>query len=199
MNTNSTAALSYDNMNDAHPLYVRSPSGRYRPVTDDQILAAGRVAAESLISTANTMMNPGQVAKFFQSKLAGLGHECAAFLYLDSQLKPIRYIEQAMGTLSHASIYPREIEEKILAHPGIHEAAVVGVPDPVWGEVGVAVCVAKADFPVTAAELEDWLKERIARYKLPKRFLFWSELPKSGYGKITKKDIRERLAAAGEA
>ncbi len=114
MNTNSTAALSYDNMNDAHPLYVRSPSGRYRPVTDDQILAAGRVAAESLISTANTMMNPGQVAKFFQSKLAGLGHECAAFLYLDSQLKPIRYIEQAMGTLSHASIYPREIVKTAL-------------------------------------------------------------------------------------
>lgn len=114
MKTNSIAALSYDNMNDAHPLYVRSPSGRYRPATDDQILAAGRVAAESLISTANTMMNPQQVAKFFQSKLAGLGHECAAFLYLNSQLKPIRYIEQAMGTLSHASIYPREIVKTAL-------------------------------------------------------------------------------------
>ena len=114
MNANSTAALSYDNMNDAHPLYVRSPSGRYRPATDDQILAAGRVAAESLISMDNTMMNPEQVAKFFQSKLAGLGHECAALLYLDSQLKPIRYIEQAMGTLSHASIYPREIVKTAL-------------------------------------------------------------------------------------
>jgi len=109
MNTNSTAALSYDNMNDAHPLYVRSPSGRYKPVTDSQILAAGREAAVSLISMENAMGNPQRVRSFFQSKLAGLGHECAAFLYLDSQLRPIRYIEQSMGTLSHASIYPREI------------------------------------------------------------------------------------------
>ncbi len=114
MKTNSTAALSYDNMNDAHPLYVRSPSGRYRPATDDQILAAGRAAAISLISTANAMMNPERVAKFFQSKLAGLGHECAAFLYLDTQLKPIRYIEQGMGTLNHANIYPREIAKTAL-------------------------------------------------------------------------------------
>jgi len=94
----STAALSYDNMNDAHALYVRSPGGRYRLATDDQVLAAGRVAAESLISTANAMFTSDRVAKFFQSKLAGLGHECAAFLYLDTQLKPIRYIEQGTGT-----------------------------------------------------------------------------------------------------
>ncbi|GAA0782972.1 hypothetical protein GCM10009108_26480 [Castellaniella ginsengisoli] len=109
MNTNSTAALSYDNMNDAHALYVRSPSGRYKPATDSQILAAGREAAVSLISMENAMGNPQRVRSFFQSKLAGLGHECAAFLYLDTQLRPIRYIEQSMGTLSHASIYPREI------------------------------------------------------------------------------------------
>src|SRR5690606_40236381 len=103
---NSAAALSYDNMNDAHALYVRSPSGRYKPASDDQILAAGRVAADSLIATGDTMMNPGQVSRFFQSKLAGLGHECAAFLYLDSQLRAIGYVELAMGTLSHASVYP---------------------------------------------------------------------------------------------
>ncbi|WP_322995201.1 JAB domain-containing protein [Castellaniella sp.] len=109
MNTNSTAALSYDNMNDVHALFVRSPSGRYKPATDSQILAAGREAAVSLISMENAMGNPQRVRSFFQSKLAGLGHECAAFLYLDTQLRPIRYIEQSMGTLSHASIYPREI------------------------------------------------------------------------------------------
>jgi len=114
MNANSQAALSYDNMNDAHTLFVRSPSGRYKPATDDQVLAAGRIAAESLISTDDVMGRPGYVARFFQSKLAGLGHECAAFLYLDSQLKPIRYLEQAMGTLSQASIYPREIVKTAL-------------------------------------------------------------------------------------
>ncbi|MER1941181.1 JAB domain-containing protein [Castellaniella caeni] len=114
MKTNSIAALSYDNMNDAHPLYVRSPNGRYKPATDDQILAAGRIAAESLIPATDMMGNPDRVAQFFQSKLAGLGHECAAFLYLDTQLKPIRYIEQGNGTLNHASIYPREIVKTAL-------------------------------------------------------------------------------------
>lgn len=110
----STAALSYDNMNDAHALYVRSPGGRYRLATDDQVLAAGRVAAESLIAVSDPMAQPKAVARFFQAKLAGLGHECAAFLYLDTQLKPIRYIEQGMGTLSQASIYPREIVKTAL-------------------------------------------------------------------------------------
>jgi len=130
----STAALSYDNMNDAHPLYVRSPSGRYRLASDDQVLAAGRVAAESLISMEDAMGNPQRVRLFFQSKLAGLGHECAAFLYLDAQLKPIRYIEQAMGTLGHASIYPREVVKTALR---LNAAAVVmahnhpsGNPEP---------------------------------------------------------------------
>ncbi|MHA3902821.1 JAB domain-containing protein [Castellaniella sp. WN] len=110
----STAALGYDNMNDVHTLYVRSPNGRYRLASDDQVLAAGRVAAESLISVSNPMAQPARVVQFFQAKLAGLGHECAAFLYLDAQLKPIRYIEQAFGTLCHASIYPREIVKTAL-------------------------------------------------------------------------------------
>ncbi|WP_368644369.1 RadC family protein [Castellaniella ginsengisoli] len=110
----STAALGYDNMNDVHTLYVRSPSGRYRLASDEQVLAAGRVAAESLISVSNPMAQPARVVQFFQAKLAGLGHECAAFLYLDAQLKPIRYIEQAFGTLCHASIYPREIVKTAL-------------------------------------------------------------------------------------
>lgn len=94
-----------------------------------------------------------------------------------------------------SNIYPREIEEKLLTHPDIHEAAVVGMPDPVWGEIGIAVCVAKANAMVTPGDLAHWLSDKIARYKLPKHILFWSELPKSGYGKVAKRDVKERLAA----
>ncbi|MDR4127145.1 JAB domain-containing protein [Yanghanlia caeni] len=111
---NSTAALSYDNMNNEHALYVRSPAGRYKLASDEQILAAGRMAAESLVSHSSPVDQPTKVRKFFQAKLAGLGHECAAFLYLDSRLKPIRYIEQGPGTLSQASVYPREIVKTAL-------------------------------------------------------------------------------------
>ncbi|MEV0700496.1 acyl-CoA synthetase [Saccharopolyspora sp. NPDC050389] len=94
-----------------------------------------------------------------------------------------------------SNIHPREIEEKILAHPGITEAAVVGVPDPEWGEVGVAVCVPRPGGELTAAALRDWLAPQMSRYKMPKRLLFWDELPKSGYGKIAKRAIKDRLAA----
>ena len=111
---NSTAALSYDNMNNEHALYVRSPAGRYKLASDEQILAAGRMAAESLVSHSSPVDQPTKVRKFFQAKLAGLGHECAAFLYLDSRLKPIRYIEQGPGTWSQASVYPREIVKTAL-------------------------------------------------------------------------------------
>src|SRR5690606_11999995 len=111
---NQTAALSYDNMNTMPALYLRGPSGRYKLASYDQIRAAGRIAAESLLPQSQPVDNPVKVRKFFQSKLAGLGHECAAFLYLDSRFKPIQYIEQGMGTINQASVYPREIVKTAL-------------------------------------------------------------------------------------
>ena len=96
------------------------------------------------------------------------------------------------------NIYPREVEEKILTHPGIGEVAVLGVPDPVWGEVGVAVCVPRdgAD-EVSELELATFLAAKVPRYKMPKRFFFWEELPKSGYGKVPKRLVRDELEARG--
>jgi fatty-acyl-CoA synthase len=96
-----------------------------------------------------------------------------------------------------SNIYPREIEEKILTHPAIAEVAIVGVPDKTWGEVGIAVCVARPGQEPDERELLAWMETRIARYKLPKRVFFWETLPKSGYGKITKKMVREELEARG--
>jgi acyl-CoA synthetase (AMP-forming)/AMP-acid ligase II len=96
-----------------------------------------------------------------------------------------------------SNVYPREIEEKILTHGAIAEVAVLGVPDRTWGEVGVAVCVLRPDAALNERELISWLDGKIARYKLPKRVFFWDALPKSAYGKITKKIIREELEAKG--
>lgn len=96
-----------------------------------------------------------------------------------------------------SNVYPREIEEMILTHPAVTEVAVVGVPDPIWGEVGIAVCVAVPGTAVTEAELAAFLDGKVARYKLPRRFLFWEALPKSAYGKITKKMVREELDRLG--
>jgi fatty-acyl-CoA synthase len=92
-----------------------------------------------------------------------------------------------------SNIYPREIEEYILLHGAITEVAVVGVPDRQWGEVGVAVCVLKEGATLTEAELSSWLSERIARYKMPKYIQFWDSLPKSGYGKVPKRMVKDEL------
>jgi fatty-acyl-CoA synthase len=72
------------------------------------------------------------------------------------------------------------------------------VPDPFWGEVGIAVCVARESAGVvTEADMAAFLSPKVSRYKMPKRFLFWDALPKSGYGKVPKRLIRDELETRG--
>ena len=97
-----------------------------------------------------------------------------------------------------ANVYPREVEEVLLTHPAVSEAAVLGVPDPKWGESGVAVIVADSGVPVSAEDLAAYLEGRVAGYKRPRRFYFWRELPKSGYGKVPKHLIRNQLYSRGD-
>jgi acyl-CoA synthetase (AMP-forming)/AMP-acid ligase II len=92
-----------------------------------------------------------------------------------------------------SNVYPREIEEALLLHPAIAEACVVGLPHPKWGEGGVAVLVLHPGAAVSPTELFAHLDGRLARYKWPAQFVFWPELPKSGYGKVPKAEVRRRL------
>lgn len=101
-----------------------------------------------------------------------------------------------------SNIYPREIEEKLLQCPGISEAAVFGMPDEKWGEIGVAVVALHPGAELSAAEIEAFLKGEIASYKMPKAFYVWDNIPKSGYGKMAKRLVRaelERRLATGQA
>lgn len=119
-----------------------------------------------------------------------LGHvDEEGFLYITGRASDM-YISGG------SNVYPREIEEKILLHPAINEVAIVGVPDPKWGEVGIAVCSRKSD--LDEETLLTWLEGKVARYKVPKRVHFWPKLPKSAYGKITKKLIKAKLNEIGE-
>jgi len=106
-----------------------------------------------------------------------------------------------------ANVYPREIEEVLLEHEAVSEAAVLGVPDPKWGEAGVAVVVPRqASNPgseggangVGEAELLGYLEGRLAKYKWPRRIFMWEALPKSGYGKVPKHLIRQTLFDRGD-
>lgn len=92
-----------------------------------------------------------------------------------------------------SNIYPREVEEALLEHPGVAEACVVGTPDVEWGEVVVAFIVGTGD-PADPAALDAHLLQRIARFKRPKRYEFVDELPKNSYGKVLKRELRATVA-----
>ena len=96
-----------------------------------------------------------------------------------------------------SNCYPKQIEEVLLAHPDVSEVAILGIPDPQWGEIGLAVCVASPGAAVSEAELSAFLAGKIARYKMPARYLFIEEMPTSAYGKITKKLVWEHLQDKG--
>jgi long-chain acyl-CoA synthetase len=87
------------------------------------------------------------------------------------------------------NVYPREVEEVLYAHDDVLEAAVVGFPDDVLGEEVAAAVVLRPDARVTASELQEYVKERVAAYKYPRRVAFVDALPKGPTGKILKREL----------
>ena len=86
------------------------------------------------------------------------------------------------------NVYPAEIEGELLLHPQVRDAAVVGIPHPTWGEVGIAFVVPGADPP---GDLADFLGAKLAKYKIPREFVFVEALPRTPYGKVVKRELRE--------
>lgn len=99
------------------------------------------------------------------------------------------------------NIYPREVEEALLRHPGVRAVSVVGRPDTQWGESVVAFVVTADDgSPPSIDDLDQTCLDSIARFKRPKDYRFVDALPTNNYGKVLKRELRERLAAeAGPA
>ncbi|MCL8206795.1 MAG: AMP-binding protein [Actinomycetia bacterium] len=89
------------------------------------------------------------------------------------------------------NIYPRDVEEVLLGHPGVLEAAVVGIPSERLGEEAVA-WVVRRDPALTEEELVAYCRDRMAHYKAPTRIFFAEQLPKNGVGKVLKTELRAR-------
>jgi len=90
------------------------------------------------------------------------------------------------------NIYSREIEEVMIKHPAVRECAVIGVPDPKWGEAIKAIVSLMPDADAKEQELIDFCAENIASFKKPKYVDIIDDLPKNNYGKIVKKELREK-------
>ncbi len=93
------------------------------------------------------------------------------------------------------NVYPAEIEKVFYQHPAVHMCAVVGLPDPKWGEVGMACVVLKPGATTTEGELLQFMAERLAKYKVPKKVSFMDALPISAAGKILKRELREQFTS----
>jgi fatty-acyl-CoA synthase len=87
------------------------------------------------------------------------------------------------------------VEEVLYRHPAVVEAAVIGTPDPKWGEKVVAVVCVRDGHQVTGADIVAFCREEIAGYKKPKHVIFIEALPKNASGKVLKRELRDRIAA----
>jgi len=100
-----------------------------------------------------------------------------------------------MILVSGFNVYPNEVEAVIAAHPGVADAAVVGVPDDECGEIVVAFVI-KKDQALTEIAVRDHCKQSLTNYKVPRIVIFKSDLPKSNVGKVLRKDLRDEAQQA---
>jgi long-chain acyl-CoA synthetase len=91
------------------------------------------------------------------------------------------------------NVYPREVEEVLLAHPAIDHAAVIGEPHEYWGEQVVAYIVTKPGMNVSDDELKSACGAKLSRYKIPKQFRIVGDLPRNRIGKIDRRELRQRI------
>lgn len=158
--------------------------------------ATGEVGEIVIASPANAIgywNRPEQTAETFQ--LDGLRSGDLGYLDGDGYLH-ITGRKTDMIISGGFNVYPAEIERVIAHHSGVDLVAVVGAPDPEWGETPVAVVIPKShvtDRDALGAELAALCRAELAGYKQPRRFMFWTEFPLGPAGKILKREIANQI------
>lgn len=112
-----------------------------------------------------------------------------AVLQPDGALRIVDRIKD-MVLVSGFNVYPNEVEDVLAAHPGIVEAAVIGLPDERSGEA-VSAFIVRSDPTLTVAQIQDWCRDRLTGYKIPRRLEFRDSLPKTNVGKVLRRILKE--------
>ena len=150
-------------------------------------VTVGEVVARGPTVTPGYFKDPAETARAFRDGWLHTGDlariDPEGYLILVDRIKDVI-------TTGGEDVYTTEVENVLYAHAAVREAAVFGVPDPEWGEVVSAAVALKEGTAVSGEELAAFCRERLAGFKVPRRFRFLEALPKTGSGKIDKKALR---------
>ena len=197
--TEASPYLTHTLPNDPYPDWI-STVGRPLPQTEVKIVnpdtgaivprgATGEICARGYSIMKDYFDNPAATASAIDSEgwlhTGDLGSlDKHGYCRVQGRLKD-------MIIRGGENIYPREVEDVLYAHPAILEASVVGIPDPVWGEVPIAFVQLKPGHQSSAQELMDFCREKLASYKVPRIWRFVEQFPQTASGKIQKFMLRD--------
>ena len=170
------------------------PGAEIKVMKDDTTTAEPGDTGEIWLKASSMMKqyigNPDATSKAFYDGWYRTGDMARidedGFLFIVDRIKD-------MIVTGGENVYSKEVEDRIMEHPGISEVAVIGLPHPEWGETVRAVIVTAEDQKVTENDLKKFLSNRLAKYKIPKKFNFVTELPHTPSGKIMKYRLREDI------
>jgi fatty-acyl-CoA synthase len=151
--------------------------------------AVGELYARNSMLITGYHRNPEASGAALRDGMFSVGdlarRDAAGYYYLESR-------KHDMVISGGVNIYPREIEDHLATHPAILEAAVIGVPDPEWGEAVHAFVVVRAGRALTERDVIEFCRAGLADYKRPRRVAFVAELPRNPTGKVLKRELRDR-------
>lgn len=175
--------------------------GRPMPLTEIRVVdtegaevpngQVGEVCVRGLNTSQGYWRRDDATAETFQDgwcRTGDLGRlDEGGFLYLTGRVKD-------MIRSGGENVYPAEVEAVLTTAPNVADAAVFGLPDPRYSEVGCALLVPVAGSRIDVEEVRTWCASRLARYKIPRHFLIEDDLPRTASGKVKKFELRERYA-----
>lgn len=172
-------------------IQVRDAEGRCLPAGHSgELWVRTPMTIESYLNEAPLDSTTLDAEGFF--RIGDVGHvDEDGYLYITDRTKD-------MIISGGVNIYPTEVEAALYAHPAVQDVAVIGIPDPEFGEQVQAFIEVKPDHRVSSEELSQFLEDRLASYKRPKGITFIQQLPRNPVGKVLKRELREPFWAHTE-